>query len=135
MQNAQALSEALVARGYQIVSGGTDNHCFLIDLRNKKISGKKASEMLDRLGITVNANSVPFDTGSALDPSGMRIGTPACTTRGMKESEFQKIADVIDQAISNPTDEVLHQKLRKQTMELCEAFPLYSPMMKQLYGE
>ena len=135
IKNAQTLANALIKRGYHVISGGTDNHLMLIDLRNKNISGKKASTMLDHLGITVNANSVPYDTGSALDPNGIRIGSPACTTRGMKEAEFEKIAAIVDQAISNPSDEVLHQKLRKQTLELCEAFPLYSPLMKHLFGE
>ncbi len=135
IKNAQALANALIKRGYHVISGGTDNHLMLIDLRNKKISGKKASNLLDKIGITVNANSVPYDTGSALDPSGMRIGSPACTTRGMKEGEFERIAGVIDEAINHPTDELVHQKLRKQTMELCDGFPLYSAMMKQLCGE
>jgi glycine hydroxymethyltransferase len=116
-----------------LISGGTDNHLMLIDLRNKKITGKQASDLLDKIGITVNKNSVPYDTGSALDPSGIRIGSPACTTRGMKEAEFKAIGDIIDQAISNPKDNALHEKLRGKTMELCNAFPLYSPMMKALF--
>jgi glycine hydroxymethyltransferase len=135
IKNAQALATALVDRGYHVISGGTDNHLMLIDLRNKKVTGKVASDLLDHIGITVNKNSVPYDTGSALDPSGIRIGSPACTTRGMKEAEFKAIGEIIDQAISNPKDTAIHEKLRKRTMDLCNAFPLYSPMMKALFGE
>jgi glycine hydroxymethyltransferase len=133
IKNAQALANSLVKRGYHVVSGGTDNHLLLLDLRNKNIKGKLACDVLDKCGITVNSNKVPFDTSSPLDPAGIRIGSPACTTRGLKEREFEVIAAVIDQALSNSKDGVLHGKLRQTTMELCAAFPLYGPMMKALF--
>jgi len=133
IRNAQALANALVQRGYHVVSGGTDNHLLLVDLRNKNIKGKLACDILDKLGITVNSNKVPFDNSSPLDPAGIRIGSPACTTRGLKEPEFEAIAGVIDQALSNPKDTALHARLRKTTMDLCEAFPLYGPMMRALF--
>jgi glycine hydroxymethyltransferase len=78
---------------------------------------------------------VPYDTGSALDPNGIRLGSPACTTRGLKEKDFETIAGIIDEAICNPKDKGVHEKLRRQTMDLCDAFPLYSPMMKELFGK
>jgi len=134
IKNAQTLANALIGKGYHIISGGTDNHLMLIDLRNKKVTGKIASDLLDKIGITVNKNSVPYDTGSALDPSGIRVGSPACTTRGLKEKEFEVIADIIDRALSNPKDSAEHEKLRGRTMELCNAFPLYSEMRKELFG-
>jgi glycine hydroxymethyltransferase len=134
IKNAQALANALVKRGYHIVSGGTDNHLLLVDLRNKNIKGKLACDILDKLGITVNSNKVPFDNSSPLDPAGIRIGSPACTTRGLKEKEFEVIAGVIDQALTNPKDAALHGKLRVTTRELCEAFPLYGPMMKAMFA-
>jgi len=134
IKNAKTLADALMGRGFHVISKGTDNHLMLIDLRNKKISGKTASDLLDHIGITVNKNSVPYDTGSALDPSGVRIGSPACTTRGLKEKDFEVIADIIDRALSNPKDTVEHEKLRKRTLDLCNAFPLYGEMMKELFG-
>lgn len=133
IRNAQALANALVQRGYHVVSGGTDNHLLLIDLRGKNIKGKPACDILDKVGITVNSNKVPFDSSSPLDPAGIRIGSPACTTRGLKEPEFEVIAEVLDQTLSSPKDNVLHGKLRQRTTELCEAFPLYGPMMKALF--
>jgi glycine hydroxymethyltransferase len=133
IKNAQALANALVKRGYHVVSGGTDNHLMLLDLRNKNIKGKLACDILDKAGITVNSNKVPFDNSSPLDPAGIRIGSPACTTRGLKEKEFEVIADVLDQVLSNPKDNALLARARKTTTELCEAFPLYGPMMKALF--
>ena len=133
IKNAQALANGLVQRGYHVVSGGTDNHLMLLDLRNKNIKGKLACDVLDRVGITVNSNKVPFDNSSPLDPAGIRIGSPACTTRGLKEGEFEVIAEVLDQALSNPKDGALHARLRQTTREICEAFPLYGPMMKALF--
>ena len=133
IRNAQALAQALIARGYHVISGGTDNHLMLIDLRNKKVTGKTASEVLDRIGITVNKNAVPYDTESPLVTSGVRIGSPACTTRGLKEKEFESIAEIIDQALSNVKDTALHENLRAKTMEICTAFPLYGAMMRELF--
>jgi glycine hydroxymethyltransferase len=135
IKNAQALAKALIGRGYHVISNGTDNHLMLIDLRNKKVTGKVASDVLDHIGITVNKNSVPYDTGSALDPNGIRLGTPACTTRGLKEKDFETIAGIIDEAICNVKDTAVQEKLRKKTMDICEQYPLYSPMMKELFGK
>ena len=132
IRNAQALARALIERGYHVISGGTDNHLMLVDLRNRNITGKIASEVLDHVGITVNKNSVPNDPQSPLVTSGFRIGTPACTTRGLREKDFEVVADVIDRALCNPTDEGLHQKLRGVTKEICERFPLYGEMRQQL---
>jgi glycine hydroxymethyltransferase len=105
----------------------------LIDIRNKNINGKQASDLLDAIGITVNKNAIPNDPLPPLKTSGIRVGTPACTTRGMKEKEFETIAAIIDEALSNPKDAALHTQLRKRTRELCEAFPLYGAMMKELF--
>ena len=125
IKNAQALAETLLGHDYQIVSGGTDNHLILIDLRNKKITGKDAQEALELAGITVNKNSVPFDDQSPLITSGIRIGTPALTTRGMKESEMQLIGGWIHQVLSDSHNTSLHQKVVGEIKELCKKFPLY----------
>lgn len=125
IKNAQSLAETLVGFDYQIVSGGTDNHLMLIDLRNKKMNGKEAQEALEAAGITVNRNSVPFDDQSPLITSGIRIGTPALTTRGMKESEMQLIGNWINQVILDPKNSSLHQKIQGEILELCKKFPLY----------
>jgi glycine hydroxymethyltransferase len=136
IKNAATLADALIKRGYHIISGGTDNHLMLIDLRGTNVSGKAASDLLDHIGITVNKNSVPFDEiGTALNPSGIRIGSPACTTRGMKEAEFEEIAGIIDTALKNPKDSAKHADLRAQTLALCERFPLYGPMMQNLFSK
>jgi glycine hydroxymethyltransferase len=125
IKNTQALAEALLAKDYKIISGGTDNHLILIDLRNKGINGKDAQHVLEEAGITTNKNSVPFDDQSPLVTSGVRIGTPALTTRGFKENELRQIAGWIDQAISNPKNSDLHKKIQGEIRELCLKFPLY----------
>lgn len=125
IKNAQALSETLMGFEYNIVSGGTDNHLMLIDLRNKKITGKDAQEAMEEAGITVNKNSVPFDDQSPLVTSGIRIGTPALTTRGMKEAEMQTIGNWIHQVLSDPKNTSVHQKVCGEIGELCKKFPLY----------
>ncbi len=125
IKNAQSLSDTLVGFDYQIVSGGTDNHLMLIDLRNKKINGKEAQGSLEAAGITVNKNSVPFDDQSPLITSGIRIGTPALTTREMKENEMQIIGGWIHQVLSDPRNESLHTKICVEIKELCKKFPLY----------
>ncbi len=102
IKNAQALANKLISYDYKVISGGTDNHLMLVDLRNKNISGKAAQEALDETGITCNKNSVPFDDKSAMITSGIRIGTPALTTRGMKETEMEMIAGMINKIITNP---------------------------------
>ncbi len=125
LANAKALAGKFTELGYNIVSGGTDNHLILIDLRNKGLNGKIAEEALGKAAITVNKNMVPFDTESPFVTSGIRIGSPAMTTRGLKEADFEQIAVLVDTVLQNPTDESIHQKVTAQVKELCEKFPLY----------
>lgn len=124
--NAQAMANALVARGYKIISGGTDNHLMLIDLRNKNISGKKAEAVLGEINITVNKNMVPFDDKSPFVTSGIRIGTPASTTRGMKENDMVKIVEWIDQVITQPDNAEIKNAVKKQVSEFASGFKLYA---------
>ncbi|MDO9548354.1 MAG: serine hydroxymethyltransferase, partial [Candidatus Marinimicrobia bacterium] len=123
--NAKTLAEELVSRDYQLTSGGTDNHLMLIDLTNKGLSGKKAENSLEESGITTNKNMVPFDTKSPFVTSGIRIGTAAMTTRGMKEAEMRTIARLIDKALANHEDETIKHSVREEVRELCRQFPLY----------
>ena len=125
LKNARALAEAFMSYGFQLVSGGTDNHLILIDLRNKGITGKAAQIALDKAGITLNKNTVPFDTQSPLITSGARIGTSAVTTRGFKEPEMKLIAKWVNDVLADMEDEVKLSKIRSEVMELCEKFPLY----------
>lgn len=127
MKNAQTLAGAMVEKGYQIISGGTDNHLMLIDLRPKSdtLTGKVAENTLVRADITVNKNAVPFETRSPFVTSGIRIGTPAVTTRGMKEAEMLKIADLIDRVLTNTEDDSVINKVKKEVNELSLNFPLY----------
>ena len=124
--NAKALAAGLAKHGYRIVSGGTDNHLMLVDLRPKDLNGKEAQEVLDRAGITVNKNAIPFDTSSPFKPGGIRVGTPAVTTRGMKEEEMLEIADLIAEALTNRTDEAVLNRVREKVRELTHRFPLPS---------
>ena len=124
IKNAQTLSHALKNKGYTLISGGTDNHLFLIDLTNKNLPGIEAQVILEKAGISLNRNMIPFDKGSAFNPSGIRIGTPSVTTRGMKESEMTQIAEWINMAISNPDDKNL-TLIKSKVAELCSAFPIY----------
>lgn len=123
--NSQAMAKAFLAKEYQLISGGTDNHLMLIDLRNKNISGKKAENVLVKADITVNKNMVPYDDKSAFVTSGIRVGVPAITTRGMKEEHMQFVADVIDRALMNADDENTITSIRKQVNEFMQQFPLY----------
>lgn len=125
INNAHTLATALIKLGYNIISGGTDNHLMLVDLRNKNLTGKEAQETLDLAGITVNKNAVPFDDKSPLITSGIRIGTPAITTRGMKEPEMETIAGFIDRALVNRTDEKVLKQISEDVKSLCAKFPLY----------
>lgn len=124
-KNATAMADAFMERGYEIISGGTDNHLMLIDLRNKNISGKAAENALVLADITINKNMVPYDDKSPFVTSGIRIGTAAITTRGMKEKHMVKIVDFIDQILMNPTDEKLIAKTKEKVNEWMEKFPLY----------
>jgi glycine hydroxymethyltransferase len=123
--NAQALASALTSRGFHIVSGGTDNHLMLIDLRNKDISGKAAQSLLDEVRITCNKNAVPFDDRSALVTSGIRLGTPAITTRGMRESEMEIVAELIAQTINARDDEKRLHEIRNDVTKLCRQFAIH----------
>ena len=124
--NAKALAAGLAKHGYRIVSGGTDNHLMLVDLRPKDLNGKEAQEVLDRAGITVNKNAIPFDTSSPFKPGGIRVGTPAVTTRGMKEEEMLEISDLIAEALTNRSDEAVLNRVREKVRELTHRFPLPS---------
>ncbi|RZK33658.1 MAG: serine hydroxymethyltransferase, partial [Pedobacter sp.] len=123
--NAQAMAKAFVAKGYGIISGGTDNHLMLIDLRNKNITGKVAEAALEKAEITVNKNMVPFDDKSPFVTSGMRVGTAAITSRGFKETEMQQIVDLIDEVLTNPEDESNLQSVKAKVEALVSRFPLY----------
>jgi glycine hydroxymethyltransferase len=123
--NAKALAAALAERGFHVVSGGTDNHLMLVDLRNKNLTGKVAEKALDAAGITVNKNTVPKETQSPFVTSGVRIGTPAVTTRGMKEREMRRIAEFIEAALAAPDDAAAAQRIKAEVREFADAFPLY----------
>ena len=128
IKNAQALANKLISYDYKVISGGTDNHLMLVDLRNKNISGKAAQETLDEVGITCNKNAVPFDDRSAMITSGIRIGTPALTTRGMKEKEMELIADMINKLITNPKDDRTKKEVSEEVKNLTSQFRLYDDL-------
>lgn len=125
VRNARALASAMMERGYLIVSGGTDNHLMLVDLRSKGLTGKVAEQALDKAGITVNKNTVPRETQSPFITSGIRLGTPAVTTRGMKEADMATIAGLIDRVLSAPGDAAVHAAVKADVKALTHAFPLY----------
>jgi glycine hydroxymethyltransferase len=125
VKNAQALAQALMSQGFRLTSGGTDNHLMLVDLRESELTGKVAQETLDKARITVNKNSVPFDTRSPFVTSGIRIGTPAVTTRGMKEKEMEQIGGFIVRALHHVADEPGLQSIAREVGALCEKFPVY----------
>jgi len=125
VKNASVMAQRLIANGVDLVSGGTDNHMMLADLTGLNITGKFAEEVLGRAQITLNKNSIPFETRSPFVTSGVRIGTPAVTTRGMKETEMELIADLMTNILKNPEDEAVIQETREKVNELCEAFPIY----------
>ncbi|TYP58762.1 serine hydroxymethyltransferase [Thermosediminibacter litoriperuensis] len=128
VKNAKALAKALMERGYNLVSGGTDNHLMLVDLRNKNLTGVAAEKLLDEVGITVNKNAIPYDPEKPNVTSGIRIGTPALTSRGMKEAEMEEIAELIDITLTHRDDEIKKAKVAKAVRALCERFPLYANM-------
>ena len=122
LKNAKALASSLADKGIRLVSGGTDNHLILLDVRNKGLTGKKAEELLEAVNITTNKNTIPFDPESPFITSGVRIGTPAVTTRGMKEEEMKKIAEIMDLALDEKND---REEVKQKVLDLCKEFPLY----------
>ncbi len=123
VRNARAMAGELLERGFDLVTGGTDNHLILIDLTNKGVTGKKASKALDRAGIVVNANTVPYDPRKPFSPSGIRIGSPAVTSRGMKEADLRRIVAWMDEVVASPDDEATLERVGNEVREFCEAFP------------
>jgi glycine hydroxymethyltransferase len=126
VKNAKVLAETMMANGYRVISGGTDTHLFLVDVFAKGMLGSEAEDALGAAGITVNKNAIPFDTNPPMKPSGIRIGSPALTTRGMKEPEMRTIGKWIAESLDHRTDNTRLEKVRKQVMELSELFPLYA---------
>ena len=125
IKNAKVLAAELIAKGLTIVSGGTDTHVMLVDVRNTGLTGKEAEQLLDEIGITANKNTIPFDPASPFVTSGVRLGTPALTTRGLKEDDMKEIADIIATVLQNPEDTAKHQDAAKRVAALCEKYPLY----------
>ena len=126
IKNAKVLAAELIAKGLTIVSGGTDTHVMLVDVRNTGLTGKEAEHLLDEIGITANKNTIPFDPASPFVTSGVRLGTPALTTRGLKEDDMKEIADIIATVLQNPEDTAKHQDAAQRVAALCEKYPLYS---------
>ena len=125
IKNAKVLAAELIVKGLTIVSGGTDTHVMLVDVRNTGLTGKEAEHLLDEIGITANKNTIPFDPASPFVTSGVRLGTPALTTRGLKEDDMKEIADIIATVLQNPEDTAKHQDAAKRVAALCEKYPLY----------
>jgi len=126
VKNAKALAQALIDNGFRLVSGGTDTHLMLVDLRSKKITGKDAEKVLDEVGLTINKNTIPYDPEKPFVTSGIRIGTPAVTTRGMRESQMKTIASFISRAIENKDNEMKKKEIKEEVNKLCLEFPLYN---------
>jgi glycine hydroxymethyltransferase len=135
IKNCKALSQEMGRLGYRIVAGGTDTHLFLVDLTDKNITGKEAAAVLDRTDITVNKNLIPFDTQSPFIASGIRVGTPAVTTRGMKEAQMKKVARLIDKVLSDPNNDRNIQEVRKEVAFLVRKFPLYKGLVRRMEKE
>jgi glycine hydroxymethyltransferase len=131
VKNAKALAGEMANRGHHVVSGGTDNHLMLISFIEKNLTGKAVEEALEKAGITVNKNTVPFDPQKPFITSGIRMGTPALTTRGMLEPQMERIAALIDKVISNLGDEEVYSQVKAEVLELCQKFPLYKERLKQ----
>jgi glycine hydroxymethyltransferase len=128
--NAARLAAVISARGFRLVSGGTDNHLMLIDVWSKGLTGKDATTALGKAGITVNQNTIPFDQNPPLKASGIRIGTPAVTTRGMGEREMDVIGDLIARVLAAPDDDQVHRCVRAEVEALCQIFPLYQDLRR-----
>jgi glycine hydroxymethyltransferase len=133
--NAKVLAATLAAEGFRIISGGTDTHLMLVDVFSKGILGSEAEKSMDAAGITVNKNAIPFDVNPPLKPSGIRIGTPALTTRGMKEAEMRQVGRWIAEALLHRTDATVLARIRKEVLGLCEAFPLYAERRAKAQAE
>ena len=125
VKNAKAFAEALVKEGFRLVSGGTDNHLVLVDVRGQGLTGKVAEHLLDEVGITCNKNTIPFDPASPFVTSGLRLGTPAATTRGFREDDFREIATIIGLVLNNPEDAAKHEEAAKRVAALCAKYPMY----------
>ncbi|NBP16514.1 hypothetical protein EBU95_19355 [bacterium] len=125
IQNAQTMANAFTTKGYRVVSGGTDNHLMIIDLRSKGLTGKVAETVLMQAGIALNKNCIPFDPEKPMITSGIRIGTPAITTRGFKEQEVKEVVDLIDKALSNYENQTELEAIRTAVKDLCTKFPVY----------
>jgi glycine hydroxymethyltransferase len=134
VRNARAMAGAIARRGFRLVSGGTDTHLFLVNLKDTSLTGKDAQEALDRVGITVNKNTVPFETRSPFVTSGIRAGTPAITTRGMKEREMERIGNMIADILSAPGDSTVEKRVMAAVRDICEAFPLYPERLAAYAG-
>ena len=132
--NAKVLAETLAAEGFRIISGGTDTHLMLVDVFSKGMLGSEAEKALGEAGITVNKNAIPFDTNPPMKPSGIRIGTPALTTRGMKEREMRQVGRWIAEALNNRTDAAVLGRIRREVLELADAFPLYAERREQAHA-
>ena len=130
VRNAAAMAKALLARGHRLVSGGTDNHLMLVNLKDTPLTGKEGEGALELVGITVNKNTVPFETRSPFITSGIRIGTPAVTTRGMKEPEMERIGNLIADVLAAPSDASVQRRVEAEVRALCDAFPLYASRLE-----
>ena len=135
VRNAQALSQALAAEGFRIVSGGTDNHLLLVDTFARGILGSEAELALGKAGITVNKNAIPYDTNPPMKPSGVRFGTPALTTRGMREGDMRQIATWIAEALEHRGDDARLRSIHDRVTELADSFPLYGWLRETLHVE
>ena len=125
VKNAAVLADTLTANGFRIVSGGTDNHLMLVDLRSKNLTGKEAEHILDEAGITANKNTIPYEPLSPFVTSGIRLGSPALTTRGFKEADMKEVAEIIALALDHPQDDAAQQQAKQRVAVLCKKYPLY----------
>jgi glycine hydroxymethyltransferase len=132
VRNAVALGEELAAAGFRLVTGGTDNHIVVMDVTNRRMTGIEATHVLDRIGITVNNNQIPFDPLPPTQSSGIRLGTPAMTTRGMTDVEMRQLARIIASALDDPRDDMRHRQLREETTDLADRFPVYPGLLRRL---
>jgi len=133
--NAKALGEELVNRGFRLVTGGTDNHMVVMDVTNREMTGIQATKVLDHIGVTVNNNQIPFDPLPPTKSSGIRLGTPAMTTRGMTEVEMKALGAIIAKALDHPDDEMRQRQLREATLDLGDRFPIYPGILRRLYEQ